>query len=241
MGTELALIEPLKLPDQRRPAQIPSLPGWVVLRLESLKDNWQNGSMALTLPTAMVLSEAEKSMVLRHVSDLGTLVEKTPANSADSEAETLVIVTKMLLALPGQRSTDTGNEAKGEAYLAALDDIPSWAVQEAVRKWYRGEHGSKYDYRWSPVPADLRSLARGEEFKIRGRMSLLERICKAVPLIEFSEEHRKTMLERLQTVIRDAAEKATIYPVNNSSRDVTARKAALDAGLPPIPTAQAAE
>lgn len=211
MGTELALIEPLRLPDQRRPAQIPSLPEWVVSRLETLKENWQSdpvtgkGSQVLTLPMNLCLTDTERAMVLRHISDLGTLVEKTPANDADSEGATLVIVTKMLLALPGQKSSDTGNEAKGEAYLAALDDVPPWAVQEAVRKWYRGEHGSKHDYRWSPVPADLRSLARNEEFKVRGRMTVLERICKAVPLIEFSDDHREDMLKRLQTVIHGAA------------------------------------
>lgn len=201
MGTELAIIEPLRLPDQRRPAQIPSLPEWVVSRLESLKDNWQNGSKALTLPAAMVLTEQQRSMVEQHIAALGSLVAFTPVSSADCEAETLVIVTKMLLALPSQRSTETGNEAKGEAYLAALDDIPPWAVQEAVRKWYRGEHGSKFDYRWSPVPADLRSLARNEEFKVRGRMTVLERIAAAVPLLEFTDEHCAEMLSRLQEVV----------------------------------------
>ena len=217
MGTELALIEPLKLPDIRRPAQIPSLPEWVVLRLESLKENWQSdatgkGSLALTLPADLILSDTERAMVEQHIRSLGTLVEKTPANSADCEAETLIIVTKMLLALPGQKSTDTGNEAKGEAYLAALDDVPPWAVQEAVRKWYRGEHGGKFDYRWSPVPADLRSLARNEEFKVRGRMTVLERIARAVPLVEFSPEHCENMLKRLQEVIHQAAKAGSQPP-----------------------------
>lgn len=141
-------------------------------------------------------------MMLQHIAGLSKLVERTPANGADCEAETLVIVTKMLLALPAARSTETGNEAKGEAYLAALDDVPPWAVQEAVRKWYRGEHGSKYDYRWSPVPADLRTLARNEEFRIRGRMTMLDRITKAEPLIEYSDEHRLAMVERVADLFR---------------------------------------
>ena len=58
------------------------------------------------------------------------------------------------------------------------------------------------------MPADLRSLARNEEFKIRGRMMLIERIAGAVPLIEFSDEHREMMLKRLQTVIHEAAKPA---------------------------------
>lgn len=203
MGTELARIEPLQLPDRRRPAQMPSLPGWVVSRLESLKDNWQNGSEVLTLPKQMMLTPPERQLAEQHIEALSSLVEKTPGNSADCEAETLVIVTKMLLALPAQRSTDSGNEAKGEAYLAALDDIPPWAVQEAIRKWYRGEHGSKHDYRWSPVPADLRALARNEEYRVRGRMTILRRLCSAVPLVEFSDDHRAKMLERLADAIKN--------------------------------------
>ena len=197
MGTELAIIEPLALPDRRRPAQMPSLPAWAASLTECVKDNWQNGKMELTLPEAMMPTSAQRDMILRHIGALSKMVERTPTNSADCEAETLVIVTKMLLALPSPKSTETGNEAKGEAYLAALDDIAPWAVQEAVRKWYRGEHGPKHDYRWSPVPADLRKLARQEEFRVRGRMILLGRVCNAVPLVEYSDDHRKEMLRRL--------------------------------------------
>jgi hypothetical protein len=214
MGTELAIIEPLRLPDPRRPAQMPSLPAWAISRLACVKDNWQNGKMELTLPTAMIPTSAQRDMITQHIGALSKFVERTPANSADCEAETLVIVTKMLLALPAPRSTETGNEAKGEAYLAALDDISPWAVQEAIRKWYRGEHGAKYDYHWSPVPADLRSLARSEEYRVRGRMTVLGRICNAVPLVEYSDEHRKMMLKKLVDLgqnlkpmqTRDAAE-----------------------------------
>jgi hypothetical protein len=141
-------------------------------------------------------------MIQQHVGALSKLVEVTPANSADCEAEILVIVTKLLLALPAAKSTEQGNEAKGEAYLAALDDVPSWAVQEAIRKWYRGEHGPKFDYRWAPAPADLRRLACYEAAKIHARMRALHRLCEAEALIEFSDEHRQTMLERLQGLFR---------------------------------------
>jgi hypothetical protein len=202
MGTELATIEPLALPDRRRPAQIPSLPEWVVSRLESLKDNWQNGKTTLTLPATMVLSETQRTMVLSHIAALGSFVETNPGNSADAEAQTLVAVTKMLLALPAPKSSEAGNEAKGEAYLAALDDIAPWAVQEAIRKWYRGEHGAGYDYRWSPVPSDLRKLAQNEEYRVRGRMRVLQRICEAEAIVEFSDEHREQMLGKLQGLFK---------------------------------------
>jgi hypothetical protein len=158
-------------------------------------------------------------MVCLHVEALGKLVERTPTSSADAEAETLVIVTKMLLALPAQRSTEAGNEAKGEAYMAALDDVPPWAVQEAVRKWYRGEHGADYNYRWSPVPADLRKLARSEEWRVRGRMTMLQRLVDAVPLLEFSDEHRQDMVNRVAELLKGALQPAAPGDVAPAKRE----------------------
>lgn len=156
----------------------------------------------MALPENLILSADDRSQLLGHARELGKLLSYTPLESADAEAETLVTVTKMLMVLPGAKSSETGNEARGEAYLAALDDVPPWAVHEAVRKWYRGEHGTKYDYRWAPVPADLRSLAYVEQFRIKNRITMLERVANAEPLVEYSDEHRKMMLDRLAAVMR---------------------------------------
>jgi hypothetical protein len=37
MAQDIVRIEPLAVPDRRQPAQMPSLPEWVVSRLESLQ------------------------------------------------------------------------------------------------------------------------------------------------------------------------------------------------------------
>lgn len=156
----------------------------------------------MTLPANLILAETDRDMLLAHARELGKLLAYTPASSADAEAETLVAVTKLLMVLPGAKSTETGNEARGEAYLVALDDVAPWAVQEAIRKWYRGEHGAKYDYRWAPVPADLRTLAYVEQFRIKNRITMLERVANAEAIVEYSDEHRGNMLKRLQEVVR---------------------------------------
>jgi hypothetical protein len=202
MGTELAIREPLVLPDPRRPAQIPSLPAWVESRIGSLQENWQNGRTILTLPATMILAPAERELLLDHANELAKFLDDTPQQSADAEAQMLVIVTKMLMVLPGAKSSETGNEARGEAYLAALDDIAPWAAQEAIRKWYRGEWGADFDYRWAPVPADLRKLAFAEQFKIKNRATLLVRVANAEALVEFSDEHRGMMLQRIAGVFK---------------------------------------
>jgi hypothetical protein len=46
------------------------------------------------------------------------------------------------------------------AYLSAIDDVPPWAVAEAIRRWHRGEGGGKdANYRFAPAPAELRYAA----------------------------------------------------------------------------------
>jgi hypothetical protein len=200
---QLANREPLALPDPRRPAQMPSLPAWVELRIGSLRENWQNGRTVLTLPASLILPGNERDHLLAHTRELGKLESYTPQGSADAEAEILVIVTKMLMVLPGQKSSEIGNEARGEAYLAALDDIAPWAVQEAVRKWYCGDHGAKFDYRWAPAPADLRALAYAEQFCVKRRISMLERVANAEGLVEFREEHRASMRVRFSKLISE--------------------------------------
>src|SRR5262249_42176250 len=121
-----------------------------------------------------------------------------PLNDSASEKSTLVIVTKMMQAIPAQRATQAAVEAAGEAYLAALDDLPSWAVAEAIRKWHRGEHGLEHDYRWRPAPAILRKLAQSEVWRLVARIQQLKRLLKAEPLLEFSEEHCADMRAKLQ-------------------------------------------
>lgn len=211
MASNLTTVEPLKLPDLRRPDMMPSLPAWVASRLGSLSEAHQNDGSGkhrrvTTLPASQVLGSSERKQVVAYAAKLATALERTPATSADAEAETLVHVTKLMLALPGQRSSETGAEAVGEAYQSALDDLPPWAVAAAIRHWYRGDAATlnpkqPYDYRWRPAPATLRALAFAEASAVKGRVLQLERLVAAVPLIEYSEKHCATMLGRLSAVM----------------------------------------
>ena len=158
-----------------------------------------------TLPSNLTLSPPERAEIDRHVAALKALCEQTPQANADCEATTLVVVTKLMLALPSAQQNEVGAEASGEAFMAALDDIPTWAVTAAVRRWYRGdfgenEHGQPYDYRWRPAPADLRRIALTEKFRVYGRVTTLQRLLSAEPLV-FSKEHCSRMRARLASVI----------------------------------------
>jgi hypothetical protein len=156
-----------------------------------------------TLPPGMMLASSEKKAIAAYAGELGKMLEHTPEKTATAEAETLVHVTKLMLALPGMRSSETGAEAAGEAYQAALDDMPPWAVAAAIRRWYRGDAMQigkiPHDYRWRPAPAILRALAFAEACTVKGRVIELGRLISAVPRIEYSHEHRVHMLERLSS------------------------------------------
>lgn len=77
--------------------------------------------------------------------------------SRETKEATLGLISKMLLAYPMAGSSAEAGMARGEAYLAALDDVPPWAIAEAIRKWHRGEGGGRdSNYRFAPAPAELR-------------------------------------------------------------------------------------
>lgn len=69
----------------------------------------------------------------------------------------LALISKMLMAYPMAGSSAEMGIARGEAYLSALDDVPPWAIAEAIRNWHRGKGGSSdSNYRFAPAPAELR-------------------------------------------------------------------------------------
>ena len=114
----------------------------------------------------------------------------------------LAVLTNMMMVLPSVMQNELSAEARGEAFMAALDDIPVWSVQAAIRKWYRGDCGSDergrcYDYHWSPAPAELRRIAFAEMWRIKSRSQSLRRLLSAVPRIEYGDEHCRAMRERL--------------------------------------------
>jgi hypothetical protein len=104
----------------------------------------------------------------------------TPAKNQKFASVALAATSRMALALGGRRLGDLVGEAKGEAYMLALDDVPCWAVSIVERKWYRGECGKDYDYSFPPAPAIFRELAREEQYAIRWKRTQLQRMLEAV-------------------------------------------------------------
>lgn len=141
-------------------------------------------------------------LVEQHISSLEAVLAMTPYEDVAHGELTMTAVTKMTLVLPSKESGDLANEAKGEAYMAALEDVPSWAVQEAMRKWHRSEYGPKYDYKWQPGPSTLRDLAMIETYRVMGVRRRLNDLLLAEPLIEFSPEQEAAMKTRVAELLK---------------------------------------
>jgi hypothetical protein len=156
--------------------------------------SWPNRPTRTYLPAGQSLSteeraEAEKILVRLNaatVSDDGT----------DARKQRLGVVAKMLLTYPvAGASTETG-KARAEAYLESLDDVPPWAVAEAVRHWHKGDCGQDYDYRWAPAPAVLRAIARGLLEPVRSMAAHVAGLLAAVPLDEAMKSGAQTAEDR---------------------------------------------
>jgi hypothetical protein len=118
-----------------------------------------------------------------------------------------VMIAKLLMKGGGSKLDSDSAEALTEDYLDALEDLPAWTVPEALRKWNRAESvkldGKAHDFNWRPTAPTLRRLATEEMVAIKALRLKLEKLLKAVPRIEFIEEHRANMLKRLSELTRD--------------------------------------
>src|SRR4051812_40786273 len=107
--------ERLTLPDVRRLDRMPSLPAWVALRAASMKDEPQRSTAdgkyrtVPTLPANLILNDAERAEIERHATDLDALCAQTPADSDEWEGATLIIITKLMLALALRRLRERGS------------------------------------------------------------------------------------------------------------------------------------
>lgn len=207
--------EPIPAPTD--PANLPSLPGWLRSRLGMVsREEIREGNqyrMGPVLPGNCALSDHERRAIQSHTKALDGLCRKTSLTHPDVANEVLGALARLLRAFPTKEGELTG-EAKTEAYMIAIEDLPEWAIRQAIRGWYRGEHGSGYNYTFAPAPADLRELSMMELWKVKGRATQLQSLLDAVPRVEYSLEHRKDMLERIQKVVKEPQQK--IWPAGSA-------------------------
>lgn len=107
------------------------------------------------LSGGLTLMADERARIEAKVRDLRMVAEAD--DSQPNQKARLGLLANMLMAYPMAGGSEESGKARASAYLAALDDLPPWAIAEAIRKWHRGEGGSRdSNYRFAPAPAELR-------------------------------------------------------------------------------------
>lgn len=228
MGTEIALFEPIPLPDPRRPATLPSLPAWaerlngaVRLELQMTPDGRSFEKQdVLVLLANLMPTEAQRQAMLSHQHSLRSFLRDTPALSVTAETRVATAVSKLLTVLVGERKSDLVEEARSEVYLDVLDDVPCWAVESAVKRWFKhdcgsDERGKPYNYVFAPDPGTLRKIAQEDVAVFGLRIGRVQRILDAREYVDCREqmERGKLALAGLNTAMKtgniDEASKMT--------------------------------
>lgn len=161
------------------------------------------------LPADLALNSAQRQAVERLVSEGEAVLAPGPA------AEILEAVSPLLETFP--TSSNTNSKARGMGFRIALEDLPAWCVQEAVKRWLRGEDGDgSENYSFAPSPPQLRRLAirakAGAELRLRNFRRLLQ--AEVIPL------------EGPKTFVPEADVKALLQSVTQGTAAVKMAEAA---------------
>lgn len=166
----------------------------------------------MTLPAALIPTPGQRIAIENHVAHLRKLDSETPHKSNDAAKMTFVYISDMMKVLASQVMDERGAEATADAYMTALDDVPFWATNAAITRWYRGqcgkdERGDSHQYKWRPDPATLRRIAVMEQLRVVAPVPALENILKAVPYIDNDAELERGALAMKGLHLTIASEK----------------------------------
>lgn len=186
-----------------------SLPQWLEERLTSLVEvdhRTEEGKfvIAKALPADMIPDKTQKDFISRKIAIWDAALNMTPKSNQAFAAKATEIVGKMMLVLGGREAGQFAAAARGEAYMIALEDIPIWAIEEAMRRWYRrgcDTESEKFDYRWMPDPGSLRTISHRIECWVRYLRRQADLVLHAPPIVEISEEDRAKMRGRVEELL----------------------------------------
>lgn len=133
------------------------------------------------LSGGLTLTAEQRAKIAAKVDELRTVSEADDA--PENRKSRLGLVANMLMAYPMSGGSEESGRARATAYLSAIDDVPPWAVSEAIRHWHRGEGGGRdANYRFAPAPAELRYAAMQLLQPARQTISHLEGVLNALTI-----------------------------------------------------------
>jgi hypothetical protein len=136
----------------------------------------------------------------RHREMLRQEAEAIECFSADRRQANVVAAVSLLLAtFPHRDLSEQAASLKLKAYEMALEDVPTWCVEEAAKRWIRGDVG---DERFAPTPPQLRHAARNIALIAFGKAALMRKLASLPVERDLTEEERAATVERVTNIIK---------------------------------------
>jgi hypothetical protein len=117
-----------------------------------------------------VPTEAQKAILLARANDLRAGLE--PSVSAGSSRALLLMLT-----MPSQSGDTSDMKLRGEAYRIAIEDLPAWAVEQAAKRFIRGD--TPHPKTFAPSTAIFRDFVLSLLVGLREELDLIQDILRA--------------------------------------------------------------
>jgi hypothetical protein len=170
-------VEPIANLDREQPLRTLSLPAWLQRCVNALTVDF----LTPMIPADLALSEEQRRQVEIRVHELGE------AEIACDVDHTMAVVVELLEAFPAAKLSEDQARRKAKGYMTALENVPTWAVAEAGRRWLQARAGPQ-NYDFAPTPPRLREVADEVLSQPRAQRHVLQRLLKAQPMSEEKED-----------------------------------------------------
>lgn len=122
----------------------------------------------------------DRARVAFHLTQMRAVAEAD--DGQENRKSRLALIASMLMAYPMAGGSEEAGKARAQAYLAALDDVPPWAIAEAIKRWHKGQFSGDHNYRFAPAPAELREGCMSVLQPAKQTIAHLEDVLSAVTI-----------------------------------------------------------
>lgn len=212
MANDLQTSSPAALPtvDLRDPSSLLLLPPWLATQIASVSDLGAGRTIldpvtkaivgqVATIPKSRMPTGAQRAAIAQRIEDLEQAARPGPTNRI------IAILGELVAEYATARLDADTADIKIGAYRDAVEDLPAWAVREAIRRWRRGDvSGDTRDLDFAPKPARLRRLAEGIAATASGQAIRLRRILAAEAEEPVSEAQAAENQRRYAEALKEA-------------------------------------
>jgi len=147
------------------------------------------------LPAGISISaETRKQMVIQADRLSEIMADKRPRDETKA-------VMVLLSSFPRQAGNDSAADILYEAYSMACEEMPTWAIEEAARRWISGKCGAQH---WAPSPPELRVAAETVVTIAKGKAAALRRLAAVRVEKKPTEIEKARVAAEIQKVLSHA-------------------------------------